>query len=104
MAHNLVPAATWLRQYNRPWLKADILTDLTTSAVVIPKTMAYATIAGLPVQIGLYTALVPMTVYALLGTSRVLSVSTTTTLSILCASAVEKAIPGADSATLITAT
>src|SRR5262245_23287773 len=47
--------------------------------------MAYATIAGLPVQVGLYTSLVPMLVYAALGTSRPLSVSTTTTLAILTA-------------------
>ena len=47
--------------------------------------MAYATIAGLPVQVGLYTAFVPMVVYALLGTSRPLSVSTTTTIAILTA-------------------
>ncbi len=45
--------------------------------------MAYATVAGLPVAVGLYTAFVPMVVYALLGTSRVLSVSSTTTLAIL---------------------
>jgi hypothetical protein len=44
--------------------------------------MAYATIAGLPVQVGLYTVLVPMAIYALIGTSRPLSVSTTTTLAI----------------------
>ncbi len=43
---------------------------------VIPQAMAYAAIAGLPVQVGLYTALVPMLIYALLGTSRPLSVST----------------------------
>ena len=49
--------------------------------------MAYATIAGLPVQVGLYTAFVPMVVYALLGTSRPLSVSTTTTIAILTAAA-----------------
>ena len=48
----------------------DVLAGLITAAVVIPKAMAYATIAGLPVQIGLYTALVPMAIYAVLGTSR----------------------------------
>src|SRR5262245_45086080 len=47
--------------------------------------MAYATIAGLPVQVGLYTVLVPMVIYAIVGTSRPLSVSTTTTLAILVA-------------------
>jgi high affinity sulfate transporter 1 len=80
-----VPFAGWLRDYERSWLRADVVAGLTTAAVVIPKAMAYATIAGLPVQVGLYTAFVPMVVYALLGTSRVLSVSTTTTIAILSA-------------------
>jgi high affinity sulfate transporter 1 len=58
---------------------------LTTAAVVIPQSMAYATIAGLPVEVGLYAALVLMLVYALLGSSRVLSVSVTSTISMLTA-------------------
>ena len=68
-------------------VRPDVIAGLTAAAVVIPKAMAYATIAGLPVQVGLYTALVPMVVYALLGTSRPLSVSTTTTIAILTGSA-----------------
>jgi sulfate permease, SulP family len=64
-------------------VRLDVVAGLTAAAVVIPKAMAYATIAGLPVEVGLYTAFVPMLVYAVLGTSRVLSVSTTTTLAIL---------------------
>jgi sulfate permease, SulP family len=64
-------------------VRLDVVAGLTAAAVVIPKAMAYATIAGLPVEVGLYTAFVPMLVYAILGTSRVLSVSTTTTLAIL---------------------
>jgi MFS superfamily sulfate permease-like transporter len=55
--------------------------------------MAYATVAGLPVSVGLYTAFVPMIVYALLGTSRVLSVSSTTTLAILTASELALVVP-----------
>jgi len=47
--------------------------------------MAYATIAGLPVEVGLYTALMPMVIYAVLGTSRPLSVSTTSTIAMLTA-------------------
>jgi SulP family sulfate permease len=103
VSNSLVPSASWLSRYERPWLRADVLAGLTTAAVVIPKAMAYATIAGLPVQVGLYTALVPMVVYAALGTSRVLSVSTTTTLAILTASALGAAVPQADPAALITA-
>ena len=82
-----IPALGWMRAYERSWLKADIVAGLTTGAIVIPKAMAYATIAGLPLQVGLYTAFLPMVVYALLGTSRMLSVSTTTTIAILGASA-----------------
>ena len=66
-------------------LRPDVIAGLTAAAVVLPKAMAYATVAGLPVSVGLYTAFVPMIVYALLGTSRVLSVSSTTTLAILVA-------------------
>src|SRR5204863_5861168 len=77
----------WLRAYDTSWVRADVVAGLTTAAIVIPKAMAYATIAGLPLQVGLYTAFLPMVVYAVLGTSRVLSVSTTTTIAILGASA-----------------
>jgi high affinity sulfate transporter 1 len=99
----LFPAWSWLASYDRAWLTPDVLAGLTTAAVVIPKAMAYATIAGLPVQIGLYTAMIPVAVYALLGSSRVLSVSTTTTLGILCGNAIDHALPGADVASVIAA-
>src|SRR5499426_2684855 len=81
-------------------LRADVVAGLTAAAIVIPKAMAYATIAGLPVQIGLYTAFVPMLVYAFLGTSSVLSVSTTTTLAILTGAELSRAAP-ADPAALL---
>src|SRR6478609_4123056 len=64
-------------------IRADVVAGLTAAAVVLPKAMAYATVAGLPVAVGLYTALIPMAVYAFLGSSQVLSVSSTTTLAIL---------------------
>jgi MFS superfamily sulfate permease-like transporter len=85
-----------LFDYHRDWLRGDVIAGLIAAAVVIPKAMAYATIAGLPVQIGLYTALVPMVIYAVLGTSRPLSVSTTTTLAILTASQLGQVAPGAN--------
>ena len=71
----------------------DALAGVTTAAVVIPQSMAYATIAGLPVQVGLYTAIVPLLVYALLGSSRALSVSTTSTIAALTAVAVATVAP-----------
>jgi Sulfate permease family len=81
--HSSFPILDWFFGYQKEWLRWDLIAGLITAAVVIPKAMAYATIAGLPVQVGLYTALVPMVIYAVVGTSRPLSVSTTTTLAIL---------------------
>lgn len=94
----------WISGYRRDWLRPDVIAGLTTAAVVIPKAMAYATIAGLPIQVGLYTAFLPMVIYAVLGTSRPLSVSTTTTLAILTAADLGEAVPNGDAATLLTAT
>src|SRR3954464_8380761 len=95
-----IPAPDWLLDYHKDGLRPDIIAGLTAAAVVIPKAMAYATIAGLPVQVGLYTAFLPMMIYAVLGTSRPLSVSTTTTLAILAAAALGQA--GGDPASLLT--
>lgn len=74
-----------LQGYQRGWLGPDILAGLSAGAVVIPQAMAYATIANLPVQVGLYTCMVPMLVYAMLGGSRAMSVSTTSTIATLTA-------------------
>jgi MFS superfamily sulfate permease-like transporter len=71
---------------------ADAVAGLTASAIVIPKAMALAVIAGLAVEAGLYTALAAMLIYPLLGSSRVLSVSTTSALAMLIASIEEPAV------------
>ena len=81
-----IAAVGWLRHYDRAWLGRDIVGGITAGTVVVPQAMAYATIAHLPVQVGLYTCMVPMVVYALLGGSRTLSVSTTSTVAALTAS------------------
>lgn len=94
----------WLCSYRKEWLPLDLIAGMTTAAVVIPKAMAYATIAGLPVQVGLYTAFLPLAIYALLGSSRPLSVSTTTTIAILAAAELDAVVPNADPAMLMTAT
>jgi high affinity sulfate transporter 1 len=82
----------------------DLVAGLTAAAVVLPKAMAYATVAGLPVAVGLYTAFVPMLIYAVLGSSRVLSVSSTTTLAILTGTQLGLVVPDGDPAKLVTAT
>jgi high affinity sulfate transporter 1 len=101
--HTPLLAPAWLRDYQRAWLTPDVIAGLTAAAVVIPQALAYAAVAGLPVQVGLYTAFVPMAIYAWLGTSRPLSVSTTATLAILTGAALEKVAPQGDAATLVAA-
>lgn len=85
-ASKYVPALDWMRRYDRSWLGRDVIGGIVAGAVVIPQAMAYATIADLPPEVGLYTCMVPMLVYALLGGSRTLSVSTTSTVAVLTGS------------------
>jgi SulP family sulfate permease len=87
-----------------PTLRFDAVAGLTAAAVVLPKAMAYATVAGLPVAVGLYTAFIPMIIYALLGSSRVLSVSSTATLAILAGTQLDLAVPDGDPGKLVIAT
>jgi high affinity sulfate transporter 1 len=94
----------WVSDYRREWLASDLVAGLTTAAVVIPKALAYATVAGLPIQVGLYTAFVPLIIYAVLGTSRPLSVTTSATLAILTAAELGRVAPNGDTSTLIHAT
>ena len=99
----LLPITDWLVAYRKEWLRPDVIAGATTAAVVIPKAMAYATVAGLPVEVGLYTVFVPMIAYAFVGTSRVLSVSTTTTIAILTGAQLALVVPDGDPAALLRA-
>jgi len=101
---NRPPHATTADEPGSASVRLDVVAGLVAAAVVLPKAMAYATVAGLPVAVGLYTAFVPMVIYALLGTSRVLSVSSTTTLAILTGSELGLVVPDGDPAKLVTAT
>lgn len=92
----LIPARDWLAHYSRAWLSADVIAGLTTAAVILPEGMAYASLAGLPVEQGLYTALVTLPIYALLGASRVMSVSVTSSIALLTATAVAPLVVSGD--------
>jgi high affinity sulfate transporter 1 len=98
-----LPILGWLPKYQSGWLRFDLIAGLTAAAVVIPQAMAYASIAGLPVEVGLYTAFVPMVVYGLLGSSRPLSVSATSTIGMLTAAVLIAVAPGGDRAELLVA-
>jgi SulP family sulfate permease len=83
-----VPILGWLPRYNRLWLVADILAGITLWGLVVPEGMAYAGVAGLPPQFGLYTLVASLLVYALLGSSPHLSVGATSATAALIASTV----------------
>lgn len=87
-----------------PGLRPDIAAGLTGAAVVLPMAMAYASIAGLPVEVGLYSAFLPMIIYALLGSSKVLSVSPTSTVAILTGTQLALVVPDGDPARVVVAT
>jgi SulP family sulfate permease len=94
-----VPILAWLPGYDRSWFTFDAIAGLTLWGLVVPEAMAYAGIAGLPPQAGLYTLVVSLLVYALLGTSRHLSVGGTSATAALLASSVAAAVVASASAT-----
>ncbi|MGZ7096603.1 MAG: SulP family inorganic anion transporter, partial [Methanobacterium sp.] len=77
------PVVKWSRSYNKEWLRPDIIAGITVGAFTIPEAMAYVSLAGLPPEIGLYSAMVALLVYMLFGTSKQLSIGPTSTISIL---------------------
>ena len=87
-----VPILSWLPAYDRSWLRFDVIAGLTLWGLVVPEGMAYAGIAGMPPQAGLYTLVVSLLVYALFGTSRHLSVGGTSATAALLASSVAAAL------------
>ncbi|HET8930449.1 MAG TPA: SulP family inorganic anion transporter [Acidimicrobiales bacterium] len=82
----LAPVVGWSRRYDRRWLGDDLVGGIAAGSVVIPQAIAYASIADLPAQVGLYTCIVPMLAYVVLGGSRTLSMSTTSTVAVLTGS------------------
>lgn len=74
MLKRYLPILTWLPHYNRRLGSADVLAGLIVTVMVIPQSLAYAVLAGLPAVVGLYASLLPAVVYVLLGTSRTLAV------------------------------
>jgi SulP family sulfate permease len=92
---DILPFIPWLRRYNRHYLKADLFAGLTVAVVALPQSMAYAVIAGLPVEYGLYASIVPTVIGCLWGSSAHLITGPTTTASLVVFSALSSiAQPG----------
>lgn len=83
-----LPAWTWLRGYDRRWLRGDILAGLTITALVVPEGIAYAEIAGMPPQSALYAAWIALVAYAVLGSSRQLVVGPSSAIALMSATTV----------------
>lgn len=88
LAKKYLPFMEWLVNYDRTNLRGDVTAGLTTAVMLIPQGMAYAMLAGLPPIHGLYASIVPIAIYALLGTSRQLAVGPVAMVSLLVATGV----------------
>src|SRR5580700_7667607 len=83
-----VPMAGWIRSYERRWLRGDLIAGVTVAALIVPKNLGYAGIAGIPLQNGLYAAAAGAILYAVFGTSRQISTGPSSGLAAVAASAV----------------
>jgi SulP family sulfate permease len=84
----LIPLFQWAPQYERGWLRPDLIAGLTVTALVVPKALGYAGIAKVPIQYGLYAAAAGAILYALFGTSRQISTGPSSALAAVAGSAV----------------
>ncbi|MFO0563525.1 MAG: SulP family inorganic anion transporter [Polyangiales bacterium] len=84
----VLPGLALLSQYRREWLRTDVMAGLTVGAMLVPQSMAYAELAGLPPQSGFFAALLPPVVYALFGSSRHLGVGPEPGTAVLAAAGV----------------
>lgn len=83
---SILPVVKWARSYNKEWFRPDVLAGITVGAFTIPEAIAYASLAGLPPEAGLYSAMIALLVYVIFGTSCQLSIGPTSALSILVGS------------------
>ena len=90
-----LPIAGWLPEYDRTTLTSDLVAAAIVTIMLVPQSLAYALLAGLPPQMGLYASILPLALYALFGTSRTLSVGPVAVISLMTASAASAvAVPG----------
>jgi sulfate permease, SulP family len=99
-----VPATQWLPRYDRRWLRGDVVAGIAVTALVVPKNLGYAGIAGVPLQNGLYAAAAGAIIYALFCTSRQISTGPSSSLAAVAGGAVLAAnLGGSDAAQLVAA-
>src|SRR5690606_1498869 len=84
----IAPGVSVLLHYERRWLRGDVLAGVTVAAYLVPQVMAYAEVAGLPPVVGLWAVVGPLLVYAVLGSSRQLSIGPESTTALMTAAAI----------------
>ena len=100
----LLPIVSWLPSYDRGWLRGDVAAGIAVTALVVPKNLGYAGIAGVPLENGLYAAAAGAIVYALFCTSRHISTGPSSSLAAVAGGAVlATGLGGADAAQLVAA-
>lgn len=91
-----LPILSWVRAYNLTMLTDDVLAAVIVTIMLVPQSLAYAMLAGLPPQVGLYASVLPLVAYAVFGTSHTLAVGPVAVISLMTAAAVgQLALPGA---------
>ncbi len=98
-----LPFTDWLLHYNRANLSGDIIAGIIVAVMLVPQGMAYALLAGLPAEVGLYASILPLIIYGLLGTSRALAVGPVAMVSLLVASGIATLNPATTSETVVLA-
>jgi SulP family sulfate permease len=88
MLQRYLPILQWLKVYNRETLTSDLVAAVIVTIMLIPQSLAYALLAGLPPEIGLYASIMPLVAYAIFGTSRTLAVGPVAVVSLMTAAAV----------------
>ncbi len=83
-----LPILEWVRTYNHSTFSSDLLAALIVTLMLIPQSLAYAMLAGLPPEVGLYASIAPLVLYMFLGTSRVLAVGPVAVVSLMTAAAI----------------
>ena len=82
-ASDYLPALKWMRSYSGDDLKADMVAGLVVTMMLIPQSLAYALLAGVPAEVGLYASILPLIAYSLFGSSRTLSVGPVAVVSLM---------------------
>lgn len=95
IAPRYLPILTWSKSYNRDIFGSDLMAALIVTIMLIPQSLAYALLAGLPAQMGIYASMLPIILYAIFGTSGTLAVGPVAVISLMTAAAISKiAQPG----------